>query len=55
MVKITKDELNYLLSQGYTFPEDLYHTHTKHKTYYVTEGKAYNALKKYRRSVYDKI
>lgn len=54
MVKITKNEVDYLLDKGFTFPNDLHHTYTKHKTYYVTEGKAYNAVKKYR-SNYGKV
>lgn len=50
MVKINKNELNYLLSQGFTFPDYLHKTHSKHPTYYVTENKAYDVLKKYRES-----
>jgi len=51
VIKINKDEVNYLLSQGFNFPEHLHKTHTSHPTYYVTENKAYKALKEYRESL----
>lgn len=51
VIKINKDEVNYLLSQGFNFPEHLHKTHTSHPTYYVTENKAYKALQKYRESL----
>lgn len=51
VIKISKSEADYLLSQGFNFPEHLHRTHTSHPTYYVTENKAYKALQKYRESI----
>lgn len=51
MIKINKNEVDYLLSKGFKFPDHLHKTHTSHPTYYVTENKAYEALKKYRESM----
>lgn len=51
VIKINKAEVNYLLSQGFNFPEHLHKTHSSHPTYYVTENKAYKSLLKYRESL----
>jgi len=51
VIKINKNEVDYLLSKGFKFPDHLHKTHTSHPTYYVTENKAYEALKKYRESM----
>ena len=51
VIKINKKEVDYLLSQGFNFPDHLHKTHSGHPTYYVTENKAYEALKKYRESM----
>lgn len=49
MIKISKSECEYLLETGAKWGDDLHHTYTKHKTYYMTESKRnMNKLNKYR-------
>ena len=48
LIKISKDQRDYLEECGFTFPEDLHRTYGKHKTYYATESpKVLAALKIY--------
>lgn len=51
MVKITKNEAMWLLANGYKYKDHVNKTHTSHPTYYVTEGRAYNALKKHQNAL----
>ena len=51
MIKITKKEAMWLLNNGYKFKEHIHKTYTSHPTYYVTEGKPYNELKRYNNSL----
>ena len=39
MVKISKQERDYLESKGFSFGEFLHRTYGKNKTYYATESK----------------
>ena len=39
MIKINKQERDYLESKGFGFPEFLHRTYGKHKKYYATEDK----------------
>ena len=39
MIKISKEERDYLEKNGCAFPDDLHHTYGKNKTYYATESK----------------
>lgn len=49
MIRITKQQRDYLESHNCTFPEDLHRTYGKHKSWYATEnGKVKALLKKYR-------
>lgn len=48
MLKITKNEKDYLVSKGFKFGSDLHRT-VKNHTYYVTESKkCMSVLNKYR-------
>ena len=51
MIKITKSEAEWLLKNGFKYSEHIHKTHTNHPTYYVTEGKPYNALKAYQKTL----
>ena len=52
MIKITKNERNYLEQNGCKFGEDLHRTYSKHKTYYATESKeVLNLLNKYNKMI----
>lgn len=52
MVRISKDELKYLLSKGVKWKNNgISHTYTKHHHYYLTESQRNMALlEKYRES-----
>lgn len=52
MIKITKDELIYLLKEGVPWGSNgLSHTHTKHHSYYLAETKGNKELlEEYRNS-----
>lgn len=52
MIKITKDEMNYLVSNGVKWGENgISHTYTKYHHYYMTESqKNIRLLKNYRES-----
>ena len=39
MIKISKEERNYLESKGFGFPHYLHRTFGKHKNYYATEDR----------------
>ena len=44
MIKISKNQRDYLEAKGCCFPEDLHRTYGKHKTYYATESPKVKAL-----------
>lgn len=52
MIKITKDEMNYLINNGVKWGENgISHTYTKYHHYYMTESqKNLRLLKTYRES-----
>lgn len=39
MIKIDKKEVEWLISRGAKWGEDIHRTYSKHKTYYLTESK----------------
>lgn len=39
MIKITKQQRDYLETNGCTFPDDLHRTYGKRKRWYATENK----------------
>ena len=54
MIRITKKERDYLVSQGCKYPDDLHSTEGKgkKKTIYATESKeVLNLLNQYRKSI----
>ena len=52
MVTITREERNYLMSQGFKVKEDLFKSHSKHPKYYLVENpKAVQVLEEYRKSL----
>ena len=51
MVTITREERNYLMSQGFKVKEDLFKSHSRHPKYYLVETpKAVRVLEVYRKS-----
>lgn len=51
MVTITREERNYLMSQGFKVKEDLFKSHSRHPKYYLVETpKAVRVLEDYRKS-----
>lgn len=38
LIKITKDECDWLVSKGAVWHDDVHRTYAKHKTYYMTES-----------------
>jgi len=55
MIKITRNQRDYLEKKGCRFPDDLHHTYSKHKTYYATESpKVKSLLKQYEEEVKSK-
>lgn len=55
MVRITKQQRDYLENHGCTFPEDLHRTYSKHKTWYATENKkVLSLLRKYMEEIKSK-
>lgn len=49
MLRINKNEMEYLSSNGFKFHDTLHKTYSGNTHYYVTEGtKVLNFLKKYR-------
>ena len=50
MIKINKNERDYLMSKGFKFGNDIHRTYTHHKQYFVTEKpKLLNVLENYRK------
>lgn len=49
MLKISKEERDYLEQHGCAFPDDLHKTIGKHKTYYATENAKVKKLLEQRR------
>lgn len=55
MIKITKNQRDYLEDNGCVFSDDLHRTYGKHKTYYATESpKVKTLLKQYEEEVKSK-
>lgn len=44
MIKITKNQRDYLEENGCCFPNDLHRTYGKHKSWYATENKKVKML-----------